>query len=138
MGAPRELVETFYRYFADGKMDDAMALFDPSCRTRMPSGEMDQDGHRAMGDAFKAAFPDSRMVIDMAVEEGDAIVVIGDFRGTHTGDLQSPDGTIPASGNALDLRFFDYFKVRGDRFVEHQTVFDQMQLLGQVGALPPS
>ena len=63
-------------------------------------------------------------------------MVLGYFRGTHTGDLQSPTGTIPASGNELNLRFMDYFKVQDGRIVDHQTVFDQVEMLGQLGAMP--
>ena len=47
-----------------------------------------------MGHSFKTAFPDSAMAVDRVVESGDEIVVLGHFRGTHTGDLVSPNGTI--------------------------------------------
>ena len=89
-----------------------------------------------MGNAFKAGLPDCQMIVENAVESGNEVVILGRFQGTHTGDLQSPGGTIPASGKPLDLRFMDYFKVEGGRIVDHQTVFDQMDMLGQLGALP--
>jgi hypothetical protein len=59
------------------------------------------------------------------------------------GNLHSADGTIPASANNLNLRFIDYFKIDGDKIdgdkiVDHQTIFDQMEMLGQLGALPPT
>jgi len=99
---------------------------------------MNQVEHEAMGHAFKAAFPDSYMAVEKIVESGDdLLVVLGYFRGTQSGDLQSPGGRIPASGNQLNLRFMDYFKVDGDRIVDHETIFDQMEMLGQLGALPP-
>jgi len=59
------------------------------------------------------------------------------FQGTHTGDMMSPEGTIPASGNKIDLRFADYFKVAGGRVTDHRTYWDQMQMMGQLGAGPP-
>jgi hypothetical protein len=59
----------------------------------------------------------------------------GHFRGTQTGDLQSPGGTIPASGRDLNLRFTDYFRIADGKIVAHETVFDQMELLAQLGAL---
>jgi predicted ester cyclase len=90
-----------------------------------------------MGLVFKAAFPNSHMSVDKVVESDDDIVVLGPFQGTHSGDLQTPDGSIPASGNELNLRFIDYFRVHGDTIVDHQTIFDQMEMLGQIGALPP-
>ena len=136
MGNALDVAERFYELFAAGKIADASALFDPACITLMPGGALNQNEHEAMGHAFKQAFPDSSMHVDHVVESGDDVVVLGHFRGTHTGDLVSANGTIPASGQNLDLRFMDYFKVPGDKITDHQTVFDQMELLGQLGALP--
>lgn len=136
MGNTRDVVDQFYALFAAGKIADATELFDSACVTLMPTGALDQAEHEAMGHAFKAALPDAHMAVDRVVESGDEIVVLGHFRGTHAGDLQSPGGTIPASGNELNLRFMDYFKIGAGRIVDHQTIFDQMEMLGQLGALP--
>jgi predicted ester cyclase len=136
MGEARDAVERFYELFAAGKITDAAEVFDPSCITLMPGGALTQPEHEGVAHAFKAAFPDSHMAVDHMVECGDEIVVLGHFRGSHTGDLQSPGGILPASGNDLNLRFIDYFKVEAGRIVDHQTIFDQMELLGQLGALP--
>lgn len=137
MGHARDAAEKFYELFAAGKISDATELFDPSCITLMPTGALNQSEHEAMGHAFRAAFPNSHMAVDNMVESGDEVVVLGHFRGTHSGDLQSSGGTIPASGSELNLRFIDYFKVDGGRIVDHQIIFDQMEMLGQLGALPP-
>jgi len=136
MGQARETVERFFELFAAGKITDATELFDPSCITLMPTGPLSQAEHEGMGHAFKAGLPDSRMAIDRVVESGDEIVVLGHFTGTHSGDLHSAGGTIPASGQALNLRFMDYFKVVAGRIVDHQTIFDQVEMLTQLGAMP--
>jgi predicted ester cyclase len=136
MTGPRAVVQEFFDLFAAGKIAETRDLFDPACTTLMPGGALDVDEHEAMGHAFRAAFPDARMDVDHAVESGAEIVVLGHFCGTHSGDFVSPGGTIPASGNDLNLRFMDYFKVVDGRIVDHRTVFDQMELLGQLGALP--
>jgi len=136
MGDARETVEQFYALFASGDMAAATKLFDASCITLMPSGALSQSEHEAMGHAFKAGIPDAHMDIDHVVESGEEVVVLGHFRGKQSGDLHSPGGTIPASGRDLDLRFVDYFEVRDGKIVDHQTIFDQMEMLGQLGALP--
>jgi SnoaL-like polyketide cyclase len=69
------------------------------------------------------------------VESDDQVVVCGRFRGTHTGALESPQGAIPASGNSIDVPFMDYFRVENGRIVEHEVVWDQMAMLGQLGAM---
>jgi predicted ester cyclase len=132
----RDVAERFYELFAAGKIDDCRDLFDASCITLMPTGPLDQDQHAAVGHTFRAAFPDSHMEIDRWVGSGDEVVALGYFKGTHDGDLVSPGGTIPASGNPLNLRFIDYWKSADGKIVDHQIVFDQMELLGQLGALP--
>jgi ketosteroid isomerase-like protein len=136
MGQARSVVEKFFEMFAAGKISESAVLFDPDCTTVMPAGRLTQAEHEGMGHAFKAALPDSRMNIDHVVESGDEVVVLGRFTGTQTGDLQSPGGTIPASGRPLNLRFIDYFAVRDGKIVDHQTIFDQVELLTQLGALP--
>jgi predicted ester cyclase len=136
MGEARATVEKFFELFADGKITDATELFDTACITVMPTGRLTQEEHEGMGHAFKAGLPDSRMVVDHAVESGNEIVILGHFTGTQTGDLQSPNGTIPASGRDLNLRFMDYFKVEGGKIVDHQTIFDQVEMLSQLGAFP--
>ena len=138
MTQPREVIERFFELFAAGKITDSMDLFDPACTTLMPGGPLSMAEHEQMGHAFKEAFPDSRMEVDHLVEAGDEIVVLGHFRGTHMGDLAGPAGVLPASGKPLDLRFIDYFRLADGKIVDHQTVFDQVELLTQVGALPGS
>ena len=138
MGQARNAVDRFFELFAAGKIGETADLYDPSCITLMPTGALTQAEHLGMGHAFKAAFPDSHMVVDRAVESGNEVVVLGYFRGTQTGDLQSPGGTIPASGQELNLRFMDYFKVDEGKIVDHRTIFDQMEMLGQLGVLPGS
>jgi steroid delta-isomerase-like uncharacterized protein len=137
MGQARETVERFYELFAAGRIAESTALYAEDCITVMPgAGGLSQSEHEQMGHAFKTAAPDARMVIEKVVENGEEIVVVGRFAGTHTGPMVSPSGEIPASGNTLDLRFADYFRVRDGLVVDHQVLFDQMELLGQLGALP--
>ena len=135
MGAARDVVEGFYRLFAAGDFAGATALYTEDCITVTPAGSLDNAGHEAMGRTFKQAFPDGHMEVVRTVEAGDEVCVIGRFKGTHTGDLVSPGGTVPASGQSLDLPFADYFRVDGGRIVAQESYFDQMTLLGQVGAL---
>ena len=136
MGAALDVVKQFYDRFAAGDMEAADDLFADDCRYVMPPGTMNKAEHRALGEAFHAGLPDAHMAIDHVVDGGDEVFVEGRFVGTHTGDLVSPNGTIPASGNKIELRFADYFKVSGGRVVDHRTYWDQADMAGQLGALP--
>ena len=136
MGSARDLAERFYECFAAGDYEGASALFEAECITITPSGSFSVAAHEAFGRAFKGALPDARMEVVRAVEADDEVCITGRFKGTHTSDLVSPQGSIPASGNALDMPFADYFRVRGGRITEHEVIWDQMTLLVQLGALP--
>jgi len=96
-----------------------------------------QAQHEKFFQAFKNALPDAHMELVRAVESGDEVFISGRFKGTHQGDLVSPQGTIPASGNSLDLPFADYFRVEDGKIVEHEVVWDSMAMMGQLGASPP-
>jgi hypothetical protein len=56
----------------------------------------------------------------------DEIYVTGRFKGTHTGDLSTPLGPVPASGKELDLLFVDYFRVTNEKIVECEVVRDRL------------
>lgn len=136
MGDARRLAERFYECFGAGDFDGASALFADNCVTVTPSGSFDVAQHAAFGQVFRDALPDARMELVRAVEAGDEVYITGRFRGTHSGDLVSPQGTIPASGNVLEMPFADYFRVSGGRIAEHEVIWDQMTMLAQLGAFP--
>ena len=137
MGEARQVVDRFYSCFAAGDWDGARACYADDCVTVMPGGmELDNDGHMQMGRAFKAALPDGHMEIVRAVENGNEVFVGGTFAGTHSGDMVTPQGTMPASGGTLALPYADYFRVEGGKIVEHNVVFDQLTFASQLGAGP--
>jgi predicted ester cyclase len=136
MGEAREVAERFYERFGAGDLEGVSALFAAGCITVTPSGSFNVADHEEFGRAFKNGFPDAHMELVRAVEAGDEVYITGRFKGTHSGDLVSPQGTIPASGNPLDLPFADYFRPSAGKIIEHEVIWDQMALLAQLGALP--
>lgn len=136
MSEAREAAERFYERFSAGDLDGAMAVYADDCISITPAGPLASAEHRAFGQAFMEALPDAHMEITGVVEAGDEVVVRGRFKGTHRGDMHSPQGTIPASGNSIDVPFMDYFRVEDGRIVDHTVIWDQMAMLGQLGALP--
>jgi ketosteroid isomerase-like protein len=137
MGAARELVDRFYGCLADGDLAGVTACFAPACVTETPAGPLPPDEHERFIGAFKAGLPDAHMHLVKTVEHGDEIFVEGRFRGTHRADLVTPQGTLPASGRALDLPYADYFRVASGKIVEHHVFWDQAAMLGQLGASEP-
>jgi steroid delta-isomerase-like uncharacterized protein len=136
MGPAREAVERFYAAVGAGDFAGLTACFGPDCATVTPAGTMDPAAHEGFIRAFKAALPDAHMAVEKAVEAGDEVFVAGRFQGTHAGDLVTPQGALPASGNRLDLPYADYFRVEGGKIVEHRVYWDQADMLAQLGAGP--
>ena len=136
MGRARDVAERFYERFGANDLEGVTALFAEDCATVTPAGSFSPAEHEEFGRTFKNALPDAHMEIVRAVEAGDEIYITGRFKGTHQGDLVSPQGTIPASGNILDMPFADYFRVSGDKIVEHEVIWDQITMLGQLAAQP--
>jgi len=134
MGEARRVTKRFYDSFAAGDFEAAGELFADACTTVTPMGELNKFQHEAFGRAFKNGLPDARMEIVRAVEADDEVFVRGRFLGTHSADLVSPEGTLAATGNFLDLAFADYFKVQDGRIVAHEIIWDQMAMLIQLRA----
>jgi ketosteroid isomerase-like protein len=134
MGEALRAVEGFFGLFEAGDLAAAEGCFADGCVNVTPAGSMDRDQHLAFGRMFKDGLPDARMEIVNVVESGPEVVVEGRFRGTHSGDLVTPQGSIPASGGELDLPFADYFRVEGGKIVEHRTYWDQGTMMAQLGA----
>src|SRR5690349_196262 len=101
VGEARDVAEAYYKHFEAGDLDGAAALFGEGCIHGTPSGQQTNEEHRMFGGSFKDAVPDAGMHISTAVESGEDIAIEGQFRGTHSGDLVSPQGTIPASGRTI-------------------------------------
>ena len=135
MGQARDVAERFYECFSAGDFEALTGLFGPNCVTVTPAGTFDNAQHEAFSRAFKSAMPDGRMELVRAVESGDEVYITGRFKGTHTGDLITPQGTLPASGNSLDMPFADYFRIDDEQIVEHEVVWDQLGMMAQLGAL---
>lgn len=95
-----------------------------------------RDGFLAFLNGWATAFPDSRVEVMAlkAVDVGAAVEFVG--RGTHTGPLAGPAGTIPPTGRRVEVCFHDAWEVKDGRITSGRTYFDLATMLGQLGVLP--
>ena len=138
MGRPRDIAERFYERFAAGDLDGAAGLFSPDCTHVTPAGPQDATAWKAFAETFRSALPDARMEIVSVVEADDAVAVEARFRGTHKGALATPQGEVPASGNAIDVPFADFFRLGDDKIDRHRVYWDQAEMTAQLSPPPPS
>jgi steroid delta-isomerase-like uncharacterized protein len=78
------------------------------------------------------AFPDFTVVPLRLIEEGDSIVLLADYSGTHRG----PYGDFPATGMAFKVRLVNIIDFKGEK-ISRETIFmDSASQLRQLGLLP--
>jgi steroid delta-isomerase-like uncharacterized protein len=85
---------------------------------------------------WKAAFPDGAGTVTSAVSSGNTVALEVTWKGTHTGPLESAEGTIPASGKRQETPAAIFFTFEGDKIKESRHYFDSLTLLKQIGAQP--
>jgi steroid delta-isomerase-like uncharacterized protein len=86
--------------------------------------------------AWKTAFPDAAGTVTSAVASGSKAALEVTWKGTHSGPLESAEGTIPASGKRQETPAAFFFTFEGDKIKESRHYFDSMTLLKQIGAQP--
>jgi steroid delta-isomerase-like uncharacterized protein len=82
--------------------------------------------------SFATGFPDSRIAIESCIEEGDTVATRWTLTGTHTGPFQG----IPATGRPVKFSGIEHNRVVAGQIAEHWSMFDNLALLQQIGAMP--
>ena len=93
---------------------------------------LDSKAWSAFLTAFTAGFPDSRITVEASISEGDMVATRWNLTGTHQGDFLG----IAPTGTAVRFSGVEYTRVVDGRFAEHWSMFDNVALLRQIGALP--
>jgi steroid delta-isomerase-like uncharacterized protein len=92
-----------------------------------------REANRQFWTAFFNALPDLSATMEDLVVSGDRVVGRFVYRGTHTGEFMG----IPASGNPVEMRSIDIWRVEDGMFVEHWDELNLLEMFQQMGALPP-
>ena len=87
-------------------------------------------------EGWTAALPDARGTVLSAMRDGDRLAVEIVWEGTHTGPLQTPSGTLPASGHRTKTRAVQLFTLRDGLVVDTTHYLDVLGLLTQISAVP--
>jgi ketosteroid isomerase-like protein len=111
----------------------------PDCAWRLPDGEL--HGRNAVRErlrVFWEGFSEDRHELTRIAEEGGTVYCEGVWHAVNTGAIETPEGTLPATGRPLALHFM--MAVDIDAEARHATsvhlYFDQMEFLGALGLLP--
>ena len=91
------------------------------------------DGSRQYSTMWADAFPDGRGTVDRVVAAGDLVAVEYTGRGTHTGDLVTSMGTIPATGRSVTIHMCDVLEIHDGKITSQNTYFDTASVMAQLG-----
>jgi steroid delta-isomerase-like uncharacterized protein len=91
-----------------------------------------REANRQFWAGFFTALPDLTATMEDLVVSGDRVVGRFIYRGTHRGEFLG----IPASGQPVEMRSIDIWRVADGMFVEHWDELNTLQVFQQMGLLP--
>jgi steroid delta-isomerase-like uncharacterized protein len=92
-----------------------------------------REANRRFWAAFFTALPDVTATMEDLVIARDRVAGRFCYRGTHTGEFLG----IPATGRKVEMRSIDIWRVEDGMFAEHWDELNTLQLLQQMGVVPP-
>lgn len=94
------------------------------------------EGSREFNGGLLTAFPDSTCEIISALAGERSVAVEFWGRGTHTGPLVTPAGTIPPTGRKVEVRFCEILDVQGGKIARMNLYWDVNTMMTQLGLVP--
>ncbi len=82
---------------------------------------------------WATAFPDSKATFHDAFVSGNTVVLEVSWKGTHTGPLQTPNGSIAATNKKIDLRACNVIELAGEKAKLQRQYFDMATMMQQLG-----
>ena len=98
----------------------------------IPGIAQTRDGLKQFMGLYLLAYPDVRITVEDQLVEGDRVVTRWTGRGTQTGQLME----FPPTGKKVAVPGVQIDRFSGGKIVESWTLFDQLGMLQQLGAVP--
>jgi steroid delta-isomerase-like uncharacterized protein len=98
----------------------------------LPGQPPGRAGFAAVLQGMFAAFPDLRWTVLDSVVEGDRIVSVSSWTGTHRGEFMG----IPPTGRAATVETWTFDRYRDGQLAESRIIMDVAGLLTQLGVIP--
>lgn len=99
------------------------------CTAHVGAQTLDRAAWMHFGKAFYGAFPDGAHRVVRQVVEGDTVVTVAEWSGTHQGDFMG----IPATGRRVSFPLIVVDRFADGLIVEHWGQFDSAAMMRQLG-----
>jgi predicted ester cyclase len=131
--ANKRLVDSFIQeLFTSGDLSAVDRYLTPTFINHdppFPGAPTDREGMRQAAVLFRDACPDWHSDLEQLVEEDDVVVERFTARGTRTGELMG----IAPTGEPLEVKGINIFRIEGGRIVERWGRLDEAGLARQLG-----
>jgi steroid delta-isomerase-like uncharacterized protein len=87
---------------------------------------------------WKSAFPDAKGTITSSIASGNTAVLEITWQGTHSGNLLTPTGSIPATGRRVTIRAVQVVEVENGKAKANRHYFDLAGMMAQLGVGAPA
>jgi steroid delta-isomerase-like uncharacterized protein len=130
----KQLVRESEEAWNEGRLEDAFNYFADDYRenTPFPGLPPNKEGLTKLLSAFRQAFPDAHVTIDVMVAEDDLVCYHSTARGTHDGDFM---GMAP-TGRKVEVGAIHIHRLSDGKIIEHWGRSDQVGLMQQLGVTP--
>ncbi len=79
------------------------------------------------------AFPDAHIEVVKQQVSGNRVISTLRGTGTFTGQLETPQGTIPGNGRKLDMEFREELEIQNNKMVFSRLSYDMQTMMRQLG-----
>lgn len=130
--ANKTLVRRYFETFNSGQLERLEEVLAPDYGDRLEGQAAGIAVIRNYLRGLKASFPDFTWTIEQIIAEGDRVAVPNRVSGTHVHDF----GGLKATGNKVDFKAFQIYRVAHGRIAEHWEVADFTKFHEQLAAEP--
>lgn len=135
---PRQILARNIEALNARNLDAYLTNQHPDTELVVPGGATlrGRDQVRQATEASWTAFPDGRLEFGEQVLGDDTAATQVIFRGTNTGPLATPNGTIEPTGLAVESHFVSMLWFKDGMVLAEHVYQDQLDLMAQLGLLP--
>ena len=141
MAELKEATQNFYREVVNGRNVDAIDQFVDEDfieheQEEAPSGiglGRGREGFKTLVGAYLAAFDPFHAEVRQQFQDGDTVISLVRYNGTHTGTF----ARVEATGRSFVVDSIDIFQFSNGQMVEHWGKFDRFGMFAQLGVVPP-
>lgn len=128
--ANKAIVRRYFDMFNSGHLEQLHEILAQDYGDRLEGQSAGIDVIRSYLEGLKASFPDFTWTIEQIIAEGDRVAVMNRVTGTHLHDF----GNMKASGNKVDFKAFQIYRIANGKLAEHWKVADFTKFEEQLNA----